>query len=662
MAEIHQNRWLPGPEDFAARLEIADVAGFFSKKWTVEPGTRALFLQNGQPLGEAPPGQYTLETVADRLRFWTRKATTIILTSTQDVTLDLAFSEMPTRDLLVQLSLRLAVRLQDSALFLQNVMGSHSEVTTGDLRRLLMPAVEQAVYEAVGRLSIRDLAGEHARTDLENGVRTALAAGLARCGLAVGPVQTLSISHPEYDAQRRRSGATILHRLGLEHDKTQAKLEADRLFTKIETRERQDELEILARQVAEDRREGELAVLLRRLGIRKQWRAALLAGQMDKIQSAEELDRFLQERDKDHAIRQEEYEALLAALRDKAADGRSHRDHLLRKVAFEQQYDLDGLRIALDFARKKQTKELEIELASVADTEASRRWKANLERELEEAIRLRDDEIRQLEYARAAARLSRETQHEGELAGARNKLEVARLRGETDLHEAQVHRQVALVEIEIQKAKQDADFAEMQRRTDLKWKGYDAAIERREARRTARDERERKAEQQRHTLEMEKEKLAIERLEAHRGMTADELIAVSENASILADLEKARAARQAEAEVARAQQGSSAELARLNNQRLEDHKAVAQQANETLRQASQTHQATLDQFGKLADNLSRNLAPQPVSTLVVGPGGPAAVVGINKGPTGGTRVAVCTHCRAENHEHDRFCRQCGQGL
>ena len=53
MAELHNNRWVAGPDDFAVRVELADVSGFFSKTLTIEPGVRALFLERGVSVGEA---------------------------------------------------------------------------------------------------------------------------------------------------------------------------------------------------------------------------------------------------------------------------------------------------------------------------------------------------------------------------------------------------------------------------------------------------------------------------------------------------------------------------------------------------------------------------------------------------------------------------------
>src|SRR5207244_3333982 len=93
-------------------------------------------------------------------------------------------------------------------------------------RSSILPIVHQALFEAVGRLSIRDLTGDQARGDLEATVSQALGSSLSREGLGFGRIQTLSVCHPEYDAHHCRTGETWLHRLDLEHQKETAKLEA----------------------------------------------------------------------------------------------------------------------------------------------------------------------------------------------------------------------------------------------------------------------------------------------------------------------------------------------------------------------------------------------------------------------------------------------------
>ena len=161
MAESQLNRWRANDADFAVRLELSDVEGFFSKKLTIESGTRVLFMEHGQMVGEVPPGEYNLQGVMDRLRFWTKKSTVVVLTKGEPVPFELQCAGLPTRDdIEVEVSLRVCVQMEDVALFLKNMMGGRSAITKNDLQRVILPIVRQAVYDAVRRLSIVEVTGD----------------------------------------------------------------------------------------------------------------------------------------------------------------------------------------------------------------------------------------------------------------------------------------------------------------------------------------------------------------------------------------------------------------------------------------------------------------------------------------------------------------------
>ena len=77
---LNNNRWSVSEDDFAVRVMIPDVKGFFkgltslgSSQLIIEPGTRALVVEDGVLVGEVPPGSYTLESFDERLQFWRKK-------------------------------------------------------------------------------------------------------------------------------------------------------------------------------------------------------------------------------------------------------------------------------------------------------------------------------------------------------------------------------------------------------------------------------------------------------------------------------------------------------------------------------------------------------------------------------------------------------------
>ena len=465
--------------------------------------------------------------------------------------------------------------------------------------------------------------------------------------------------------------------MDLEHEKSAAKLEADRLFAWIGEREHLDELEVLAQQVAADRMEGDLAVTVRRVGIRKQLRSAILAAQFDKIQSREELARFLHERDKERLIRQEECDSLAAALRDKTHDREALRAHLLSKVDIEQQFDLESVRLSLDYAQRMRTRRHEIELTSLSESEEGRKWKANLEREVAEAEHRRLSEVQNLEHDRIAARLAGGTSRETELENARHQHEIDRIRGEIEIAQAERRRRIVLTDIEIEKSRQSADIEIEKSRQSAK----DASDREQQgsqldllaklqaiknARKQAEADRLGQMQSRLQAQEIAKGNQEIEKIQAHRGMSAAELMAVSGNAHVIADVEKHRATQESAIEAARAelaaQQAVNADAAELRSQLFKANETRADGTVAAYHQALQTQQSTFEQFGKLIENITRNLAPQPGSTVIVSDGSGMRVAGPPGGNRNEERVVICTGCRTENREGDRCCRQCGKSL
>src|SRR5258708_7959270 len=123
-AALENNRWNAAPDDFAVRIQVGEAAGFFTKHLTIDPGTRALIVDDGQYVGEVPPGTYTLQSFTERLKLWRSKQAVAILTRQEDVHLELACGNLATAEnLVVDAKVRLAVQIEDVALFSHNLMG-----------------------------------------------------------------------------------------------------------------------------------------------------------------------------------------------------------------------------------------------------------------------------------------------------------------------------------------------------------------------------------------------------------------------------------------------------------------------------------------------------------------------------------------------------------
>ena len=682
MTELHNNLWIAGEHDFATRVEITDVSGFFSKTLTIEPGVRAMILERGQTVGEVPPGQYTLQGLTDKLKFWTKKSITAILTRQGEVPLELECSGLATSELLdVEVAVRLGLQIDDVALFQKNLLASRPTLTLDDLKGIVQPIVQQALWETVGRMSIKDLTGDQARGDLELCISQSLGTALARNGLKFTQVQTLSVSHPEYDAHRRRTGQLWLQRLDLDHDRATAEVAADRLLAEIQQQEKTDELEVLAQHVASDRMEGDLAARIRRIGIRKQVRAAILAGQFDRLHSEEELGKFLQQRDTERLIRQDEYATLIATLENQTEDRAAVRVQLLRRLEVEQQSELSGLRVDLDFAQRLRTRQHEIDLTKLNDSEESRQWRAELERESATAQTRRAESLKQIEHDRELAHTSTTDRREDEWQETLHSQRLDRVQGEIALAQSDRVQRVDLIEIEMRKSRELTELDLKRRKAELEREVNNNASDDQMTRllkvqemnlAMSKAQHELRLMEQRQQVELETMKedkqseQSLKRIQAMRGMSAVELLAHSPNAAIIADALKHKSTQRATVEVAKAQaaalQATGTKHEELYQKLNETERQSADRVIAAMKEAMQGQQATFQQFGSIIEGVTRNLAPQPGSTVVVSGG---TAVGVPQSGTAGPaphRALVCPSCRAENAEADRHCRQCGKPL
>ncbi len=699
MADLKNNRWLATDHEFATRVEIGDVSGFFAKRLTIEPGTRAMILELGASVGEVPPGEYSLQAFSEFLKakLWSQKNITAILVREGAVPLDLDCQGLATREFLeVDVNVRIAIRISDVALFQKNLLASKPALTLDDLKAITLPIVRQALWETVKGRSIKELTSQDARQDLQACIERALGASLKRNGLEFSQIQTLSIFHPEYDEQQRRVGGLFLQREAFGHDQAAAELAADQLLAKIQQDEKTNDLEILAQQVAADRMEGDLAVRIRRIGLRKQIREAVRAGQFDRLQSEAEVEKFLLQRDKERLLRADEMATLKSMLLDQSQDRANARSQILKKLAIEQAAELESIRVDLDFAQQMRTRRHEIELSELNDTEEARQWKKGLEREIQAAEHRRTLEKKRVEDERIEATKSANEGRENEWQKLQHDQRTNRVKGEIDIASAEVRQRVGLIEIETKKSREDAEFAMEQRRKEWELQiNKNIALDQHERLRLVQElnnaafkfqqDMLTAAKQAEAELQVMKEdsvsRREIARINALKGLDDLAIMAVAptEATPHIADVIKTKATQATAVEIAKAQ----ATAAQLNDARIEelrskmsdrerqlydlrvaDLQLSTQGTNAIMQQAVQGQNNNFDRFITGMENITKNLAPQaPQSPTVVvaGSTGMATSPAGNSGD-GSRRTLVCTQCRAENSESDRFCRQCGKAL
>ena len=629
------NTWNASEGEFATRLTLNDVPGFFAKQLTVVQGTRALIIDNGEYLGEVPPGTYTLQTFAEKLKFWkAQKQVDVILVRQDDVPLNFHGEKIPTADeLLVSVTMRLVVQIQDTALFTRNLLGTRPKLSIEEMQQYVSPIIAQALRETIRQLNIATLCSPEVRPLLLTGVREATQNSLLRYGIVCIDMQVASISNEQYDEQLRKTGEIVLLDLATEQQRKLDEVLDKETLRKISQRERKIELNVLEENVELDQQQSDVALKLRRNEVQKDLRNAIQSDNFDIIRSEEDFNSFMLQIDKQKLLRDDERHELEMLFESKKADRNAAREFLVRKLELDRNAELDQVAAAIRHAQKVKALQHEIELAGLVDDEETRKWRKLLERQAEqseynyqEAVKdmqrkqqlnsknltfMRAEEWEQLLQEQKTSRLKKEIQEQE----AASEVRIARIKDE--YHDEQERRKYVL-----QKEMMQDQMAQLREMEKLN---------------RERDEFEAnlllKTESQRHQQE-------LDRLNTVSKMSAEALIATSDakNAEQLANvlISKNESA---------AQSALRDEAARRERELQDQHVRDAQAASATTLDAIK--QITGQAFGAMGQATGRPAAP-------AGYGGttdPAV-----------PRVAICKGCRAENPPTARFCSNCGKEL
>ena len=344
---MSDNIWSAKAEDFAVRMTLGDFPGFFSKQLVVSPGTHALIVDDGTFLGVVPPGTYTLQSFTDKLKFWrSAKKVDVVLTRDDDVRLDFRIEQVPTaEELLVAVRVQLILQIQDVALFAKNLLGNQPSMTLQNITDWFYPIVAQALRESLRQLSIASLTSPDVRPILATAIQDATKTSLLRYGIACIDIHAVEIINEQYNEQRQKTGEIFLLDMSTTQQKKLDEVLDKETLRKIEQREREVELGVLAEHVELDSEEAKNALMLRLNDVRKNRRAAESADQLDELKIRQELD---------------EISAIIAQ------------------------------------AYKIKTFEREIEFAKLVETEDNRKWEELLQREMKESAYKFEERMKQL--------------------------------------------------------------------------------------------------------------------------------------------------------------------------------------------------------------------------------------------------------------------------
>lgn len=606
-------RWKISSEIYAQRITVNDVPGFLSSQLVIEPGTKALITENGVFLGEVGAGTYTLESFMEKLKsLGTLKQVCAVLVREDVVSLTLDIKELRTADnLLVNGKVTLSVKIEDTALFLKNLMGTRNVVSTDDLRRDILPLVVSALTESIQRLSIMDLTSPESQKNLDATLAETLRLALTRYGLVFMGVNFSQIKHERYDEHRNSLGEVWLRGTRLDVEKQLLEVYTEEELQKIKKREVDTEMEMLRAQIEEDKLEGTLAVRVRRMEIRKKWRDMINADKFNEISSENELANMLQEKDKGKIIRQEEMVAFLQTYEQEKEDKKLARTQLLRILDLQQRHELDEITRDLNHASKIAALKQQYELALLTESEGNKLWAAQI------AQRIKEEDT---EYERRKIQTQRDQEEAIKKSAFLRAEEWEQL-----IHTMRVKEKTR--EIEYEDAKHKKALAELE--LDLERQKQELE--------DARNERIRKL--QLDYLARVQEINRLENEHSHRMKMEERTLETS------TELEKTRI-----------QAASDSERTRLEG-RLEGQQAHADQqikAQEALFQLARETTTNLTDVLKMQ-------ASHPTQVFQPMMGGMGTMTGFPAG-IGTESMVRCPGCSTDNSPTARYCSRCGKEL
>jgi hypothetical protein len=473
MPLLDNHRWVVPSTQFAAVLRLPDAPGFFSKQIVLEPGIAAGIVDDGTFVGELRPGTHTLQSFSERLQFWKKKQATVILTREEEQRLTIRFANVPTlENVPVTVEVMLSVQVEDVLKFLVNLLGPRDGYSLDELRSVCEPILRQALWSAVGRSPLVDLTGPDSALHIEKALDDALKVSLGHYGLGFSHVQLVTISQPQYDAQRRHTGELWLRREGLDGKKALDDLKAAEEFQRLSAVEKENELKLLAQHLGVDLEEGEHAVTVERMALRRQIREDERLDELNALETDEKRREYLAEIDRKRLLRADEVDAVVVACRGKKEDREAARRQVRALLEVEQQADVTRLRAELDHRQRLATKDFELELAQKTGSEENERWSRQVEREKREAEHRRGFERSQWEHDKVLGHDRRTDARADEMESMLHHQKLARIKGEVEFEAVQRTARVDEIATERRmasaraQAKLDQEMAASRRETE----------------------------------------------------------------------------------------------------------------------------------------------------------------------------------------------------
>ena len=574
---FENSRWVAPEDQFAIRVTTnhQELRGWLKNSVVVQPGTRAYVVQEGEYLGEIPAGEYTLKSFEEKLAFWRKGQTDIILTRSDDVTTRVTCNVPNADGLFTQVSVHVAIQVDDVSQFLDRILGPRNALSLEDLTGRIVPLVTDDVRAAVGSRTIEELQDPAISSAISEHVHSSLNLRLKRYGFSFVEVQTADVAQRGLDEHLQEVGT--------------------------------QKLESMRYEAATGKMERDLEGMKARIDVRRQLRDAVSSDKMDNIQTREEMSDFLLEINKGKILRKEELDQLVEGFEERKEDRQDLRNHLVSLLELSREQEVDELRDQTAHQMKVRALTSERELAELAGESANQEWRRELQQELEATEHRNQLRQRDADAKWAGIREQNRQRREDSWDKIVHEQRMETLRSDVEVAEAERKSRVAILEKELA-VRLEAQQLEMEKRR----KEWEMEVADRES--TSQMDRLQKVQEMNLQMQERQQKMQVdmeelksdkshrremERVQAMGQLGTEALIATanSDNASMLADLKKHESTEQSkrhEAEISNQTE--------LNDERLqmyekmnEAERSKADAIAQAYKEAMQSQQSTVQQ-------------------------------------------------------------------
>lgn len=644
----------------AARERIKP--GFFSMKDEVDipQGVNAVVWEKGQNCGEIGPGRHTMTTFKDRL-FLNSDKEQVLYAVNSGVFPITYFGKFLTKECVsVDCAVTVEYTVENRYLFLGNLFGARDVYSKADFNVDTQNIVLAAIRDSIVMYGVKELVNADFQQYFTTTLDTAVSGALGRYGIKFRGARIETLSWEGMDEQNASRSKIWMVKEGQAIRKEEWEAEVQGRLDEISHQEKVNDLEMLAKQTAADRQDGELTLASRKMEQQKTLRKIIQAQEFDKITTQAEMDQFLFEQEKAGLLRENERKEIIKNMTQQNVEADKRRDFLLEQLDLQMERQLETEKNEYIFRSRMTAMEHEEALARKAASLENEKWLRYIQEEKAKRIETRAALVDELEIQRAITEVELERENR-QLRLDRIAAERGALERDVQLaHEKMIEEQ----RLELQKMQKEQEI-------EIQTKAWKDDVERQTAinnmqiaKMEAINELNRKQElfeyelwERRIRLEKELERLAkqdeykfeLDRLRIIQTYNRDTILTVLTP-------EQTQAWSMVNAPAAQNTQAADANAALVKTllERLEDQTKIAKENDDRLERI----------MGQVLQSMTAvsNQAPAAQPVIVTGTGQPIYGGAAPQAPAEPKRVVICPQCRSEVQENAKFCMNCGKEL